>query len=513
MPVHNCVVKNAWWPVAVGRVNGAVSSWRRPRTRSPIFGRRSIALGIRPARQAAGLACAAAGLSLVTLVMTRVHPQLAVIVLVYLLTVVITALVGGFASALLAAVASSLLLNWFFTPPLHAWNVGSEENLFALLLFVAIALIVSAVVHLAARRAILAERLSIETKQLMELARTILSGADTAGAVLEHFEQATGHHAELLEFASGRWNHVAGRPLDGARPSAMTRVAIGEKLRLDVVKPGSAAVVSRRLLEGYGNQAAAALDRERLRLQAARAQALAEANRLRSALLAAVSHDLRTPLASVKAAVSSLRQSDVAWSDQDRSELLATIEAGADRLNSLISNLLDMSRIHTGTLQPCLRPLALDEVAPLALRGIEGGERVRLDVPDDLPLIHADAVLLERVLANLLANALRYSPRARPPIVSARSSGDVVAIEVIDFGPGVPDDERSRMFEPFEQLGNRRAGSGVGLGLAVASGFVDAMGGRLFSSTTLGGGLTMRLEFSACAAPSSIRDDVRVRTS
>lgn len=470
--------------------------WRRG-------GHRPASTGLGRRRQLAGLVAAALVLPLVTIVSTAARSHLALIdeVLVYLIAVVGVTLIGGFWPAVAAAVASSLLLNWYFTPPLHTWTIESAHNVLALVLFVAIAVIVSSVVQLAARRAVLAEQFASETQRLMDLARTVLSGADTAQAVLDQLAESAGCTAELLERVAGRWVRVAGRPCTG-RASV---IPVRDNLQLTVQRPDGEPAVSRRVLEGYAAQAAAALDRERLRAQVAQAEALAEADRMRTALLAAVSHDLRTPLASVKAAVSSLRQTDVTWSDDDREALLATVEEGADRLDALIGNLLDMSRIQTGTLRPFLRPLALEEVAPLATRGLEGHEKLRLEIPDDLPLVYADAGLLERVLANLVANALRYSPLGRPPILTASpsGSGERIVIEVIDFGPGVPDDQRARMVQPFQQLGDRRTGAGVGLGLAVAKGFVDAMGGTLMAATTLGGGLTMRIELSACATVSA----------
>jgi two-component system sensor histidine kinase KdpD len=255
--------------------------------------------------------------------------------------------------------------------------------------------------------------------------------------------------------------------------------------------------VSRVVLEGIGAQAAAALDRDRLRTQAAQAEALGEANRVRTALLTAVSHDLRTPLASIKAAISSLRQDDMTWSPDDERALLATIEEGSDRLEGLINNLLDMSRVHTGSLQPFLRPTALDEVVPLALRGLPGAETVVLDLPDSLPLILTDAGLLERVVANLVANALRFSAPDEPVEIIGRAEGDTVLLSVVDHGPGVPESERARIFEPFQRLGDRTSGAGVGLGLAVARGFTEAMGGSLSASSTPGGGLTMTIELAA----------------
>ena len=251
------------------------------------------------------------------------------------------------------------------------------------------------------------------------------------------------------------------------------------------------------LLAGYAAQAAAALDRERLRTQAAQAEALAEGNRMRTALLAAVSHDLRTPLASIKASVSSLRQTDVEWSEADEADLLATIEQNADRLDALIGNLLDMSRLHTGSLQPFLRPTAIDEVAPVAAGGLDDSLRLEMAVPDGFPLVLADPGLLERVLANLFSNALRYSPAGRPPELHAVLDGGTVRLEVADHGPGVPDELKERIFEPFERVGDRHPG--VGLGLAVARGFAEAMGGRIGAFDTPGGGLTVRVTLPAAS--------------
>jgi two-component system sensor histidine kinase KdpD len=269
-------------------------------------------------------------------------------------------------------------------------------------------------------------------------------------------------------------------------------IPVGEDLQL--VVSGDACTVSGRILDGYAAQAAAALERQRLRVQAGQAEALEAGNRMRTALLAAVSHDLRTPLASVKAAVSTLRQTDIAWTAEDQAALLATIEEGADRLDSLIGNLLDVTRIHTGALQPFIRPTALDEVAPLVVAGLDGGERVRFDIPDALPLLATDPGLLERALANLIANALRYSPADQPPTLTAAACGGTVTVRVIDHGPGIPPDQRDHVFEPFQQLGDQHTSGGVGLGLAVAKGFLDSVGGQLTAEPTPGGGLTMRLD-------------------
>jgi two-component system sensor histidine kinase KdpD len=456
----------------------------------------------------AALALAAIPLLTLALVAARRYLNLDDDLLIYLVVVVATAVVGGFWPAVLAAVASSLLVNWYFTPPLHTLSIGEPRNLLALVLFVTVAVAVSSVVHLAARRAQQAAHSRAEAASLLTLAQTVLGGADTPSAVLEHLTTTLGGRAELRERVAGRWVPVAASgvldDVDGA-----VRIDIRPDLTLLVaeqIRPASPG-----LLVGFAAQAAAALDRERLRTQAAQAEALAEGNRMRTALLAAVSHDLRTPLASIKASASTLRQTDVEWTAADQAALLATIDANADRLDALIGNLLDMSRLHTGSLDPFLRPTAIDEVAPVALRGLDaavgylsGGEsaagspsgnesraQLRIEVPDGLPLVRADPGLLERVLANLFSNALRHSPPARPPLLRARQLDQRVLLEVVDHGPGVPDELKQRIFEPFLRLDRQHGG--VGLGLAVAKGFAEAMGGTIGAADTPGGGLTIKV--------------------
>jgi len=433
-----------------------------------------------------------AGLPLVTAVLVawQQHLGLADDLLIYLVAVVVVALVGGFWPAVLAAVTSSLLLNWYFTRPVHTLTIADPQNLLALLLFITVAVTVSSVVHLAAHRAQEAARSGEEAARLLALAQTVLGGDDTPAAVLDNLTGTCGGRAQLLEQAGGQWMTVA---VSGTAPpgAAVTRVLAGPGLALYIAGQGKP--VSARLLDGFAAQAAAALDRDRLRTQAAQAEALAEGNRMRTALLAAVSHDLRTPLASIKASVSTLRQTDVEWTAADEAALLATIEQGADRLDALIGNLLDMSRLSTGTLRPFLRPTAIDEVAPIAAGGLDASGSIQLAVPDGLPLVHTDPGLLERVLANLFANALDFSPPGQPPLLQAWPAGDSVVLAVIDHGPGVPDESKARMFEPFERLDARNTGTGVGLGLAVVKGFLDTMGGTVNAADTPGGGLTIEV--------------------
>jgi two-component system sensor histidine kinase KdpD len=460
-------------------------------------------------RRLAGVGLALIGLPLLTTLLVAAHDHLnfADDLLLFLLAVVAVTVIGGFWPAVVAAVAASLLLNWYLTPPLHTFTIGEPRNLLALVLFVTVAVAVSSVVHLAARLAVQAAASREETASLLDLARTVLGGADTPSAVLGHLTATLGGRAELQEYTAGRWVRVA---VSGGAETGTVAATEGTRIHprpgLALLTSGQTTVATTAQLAGFGAQAAAALDRERLRMQASQAEALAEGNRIRTALLAAVSHDLRTPLASIKASVSSLRQTDVQWSPADQAELLATIEQNADRLDALIGNLLDLSRLHTGSLDPFLRPTAIEEVAPVALRGLDGPHdaqgQLEIVVPEGVPLVRADPGLLERVLANIFSNALRHSPPNQPPVLRARPDGGTVLLEVVDHGPGVPDDQlKQRIFEPFQRFDDRNAG--VGLGLAVAKGFAEAMGGSIVAVDTPGGGLTIQVRMPL--APSEDR--------
>ena len=468
--------------------------------------------GIGVRRLVAG-ALLVAGLPLLTLALSvsGLHLDLGDDLLFYLVAVVAVAVVGGFWPAVLAAVVASLLVNCYFTPPVHTLTIAVGKSLLALLLFVTVAVTVSSVVHLAAHRARQAARSTDEAAELLALAQTVLGGADTPAAVLDHLTASRGGRAELLERVRGQWIRIA---ISGTATDSDPVLRAQARADLMLVIAGQTRPVTKRLLDGLAAQAAAALDRDRLRTQAAQAEALAEGNRMRTALLAAVSHDLRTPLASIKASVSTLRQTDVDWTPADEAALLATIEQSADRLDALIGNLLDMSRLTTGSLQPFLRATAIDEVAPVALRGLDGGTSLRLAVPDGLPLVHTDPGLLERVLANLFANALTYSPPDQAPELRASGSAAGVLLEIVDHGRGVPDELKQEMFEPFQRLdargGGPMAGTGVGLGLAVVKGFLDTMGGSVEAADTPGGGLTMRVSLPAAAtsaSPASVTAD------
>ncbi|MFD9035797.1 ATP-binding protein [Streptomyces sp. NPDC059567] len=415
-------------------------------------------------------------------------------VLLFLTLTVAAALLGGLRPALASAAVGSVLLNYYFTPPIHELTIADPKNLVALVVFVGVAISVASVVDLAARRTHQAARLRAEAETLSFLAGSVLRGETSLESLLERVRETFAMESvALLERReeTDPWVCVA---LVGPRPAGRPEDAdvdmpVGEHLALALtgrVLPAE----DRRVLGAFAAQAAVVLDRQRLVGEAEEARKLAEGNKIRTSLLAAVSHDLRTPLAGIKASVSSLRADDVEWSEEDRAELLEGIEEGADRLDHLVGNLLDVSRLETGTVTAVIRETDLDEVVPMALAGVPE-DSVELDIPETLPMVAVDRGLLERAVANIVENAVKYSPEGAPVLVAASALADRVELRVVDRGPGVPDEAKDRIFGAFQRYGDAPRGAGVGLGLAVARGFVEAMGGTVTAEDTPGGGLTM----------------------
>ncbi|MFC9387519.1 DUF4118 domain-containing protein [Streptomyces venezuelae] len=443
-----------------------------------------------------------AGPLLLALLLTHVDADLGLAndMLLFLALTVAAALLGGFLPALASAAVGSLLLNWFFTPPIHRLTVADPKNIVAIAVFLGVAMSVASVVDLAARRTHQAARLRAESEVLSYLAGSVLRGETSLDALLERVRETFSMESVALLERQDEvepWTRAASvGPHPAVRPEdADVDMPVGDHLALALsgrVLPAE----DRRVLGAFAAQAAVVLDRQRLVGEAEEARKLAEGNKIRTSLLAAVSHDLRTPLAGIKASVSSLRSDDVEWSEQDRAELLEGIEAGADRLDHLVGNLLDMSRLQTGTVMPLIRTVDLDEVVPMALGGVPDGS-AELDIPETLPMVEVDKGLLERAVANIVENAVKYSPDGVPVAVAASTLGDRVELRVVDRGPGVPDEAKDGIFEPFQRFGDAPRGSGVGLGLAVARGFVEAMGGTLGAEDTPGGGLTMVLTLKA----------------
>jgi two-component system sensor histidine kinase KdpD len=477
--------------------------------------------GLTLRRRLAGYALGATATPLLTLALTSARGQLNLTtdVLSFLVAVIAVALVGGFVPAVLVAVAGSLLLNYYFTPPIHKFTISETNNVLALAVFVAVALVVSTVVDTAARRTRQAARANAESQLLVTTAGSILRGQQALAAVLDRVREAFGMESvTLLECHAGQgnaqrgptaeWQVVAhsGEPPPGKpalrRPEdADVEVPVTETLTL-ALRGRTLPADDRRVLGAFAAYAVVALEQQRLVAAAEAARPIAEADRMRTALLAAVSHDLRTPLASAKAAVTSLRSADIEWGAEDLDELLATADESLDRLAHLVDNLLDMSRLQAGALAVFPRPAGLDDIVARALDdlGIDRGA-VAVDIPDSLPAVRVDPGILERVIVNLAGNALRYSPAGSPPLLTASVLGDRVELRVVDRGPGIPAQDRDRMFVPFQRLGDTDNTTGVGLGLALSRGLAEAMGGRLEPEETPGGGLTMTLSLPAVVEP------------
>jgi K+-sensing histidine kinase KdpD len=374
----------------------------RPRPRPALFPRR---------RRAIAFVVALAGPVALTAVLRplRAEVNLSTVLLLNLSLVVAVAGTGGTWPALVAAVLSAMLVNWFFTPPYGTIHISDPENLLALVVLAAVGVTVAVLLERTLRRRVEAEAARTEA---MELAQELRLG----------------------ELESDR---------------------------------------------------------------------LAAANELRTALLRAVSHDLRTPLATMKAAVTSLLQDDIRWSEADTTTFLETIDTEADRLDHLVGDLLDMGRVEAGAVEVDLAPISVDEILAGALDGAGGTpDRIRLEVPEDLPSVVVDGPLVERALANIITNALHHGSTNAPVRVVAEVLGDQVTIRTVDSGPGIPPVDRERVLRPFQRLGDGRTTPGVGLGLAVAKGFVEAVGGRLDLDDTPGGGLTVTVTL-----PSHLREE------
>lgn len=422
--------------------------------------------------------------------------------LLYLLLVVAVAGVGGLRPGVSASVIAFLVADYYFVPPLHRFTIGETPDVIALLVFLIVAVTVSIFVMVNTQRTAEAVHAKSEAETLAQLSGSVLGADDPLAVVMGRLREAFAITAAAVVRQEGDgWRVVtsAGEPVPTRPEDADLSVPLDEDEQLLLVGP-TLGPDDLSLLEVFTGQLALALESGQLRAEAALAAGLAEANELRAALLAAVSHDLRTPLASIKASVTSLLQGDVQWPPEAERDFLETIDHGADRLTGLVNNLLDMGRLQAGALEPVRRDVGVDEVVSQVLAELSPDpSRVSVEVPETLPRVHVDARLLERALANIVDNALQWSPEDQPVRIEAGCFGRTVDLRVVDEGPGVSADQRAAMFQAFQRLGDRSNSTGVGLGLAVARGFVEAMNGSLAVEDTPGGGLTMVLSLPMAA--------------
>ncbi|WP_395310215.1 sensor histidine kinase KdpD [Mycobacterium sp. AMU20-3851] len=422
----------------------------------------------------------------------------------FFIGVLAVALLGGVAPAALSAVLSGLLINYYLAEPRHTFTISEPDSAITIAVLLLVAVAVAALVDGAAKRAREARRASQEAELLAHFAGSVLRGADPVALLEKVREVYSQRFVSLLRESTGGTVAVACAGSDPCLDldSADTAVEAGDDFWL-VLGGRKLAARDLRVLGAVARQAAGLVRQRELIEEAGQAEAIARADELRRSLLSAVSHDLRTPLAAAKAAVSSLRSDDVGFSPEDTAELLATVEESVDQLTGLVGNLLDSSRLAAGVVKPEMRRVYLEEAVGRALMGISRGtntfgrsgvDRVKVEVGDAVAL--ADAGLLERVLVNVIDNALRYAPDSVVR-VNAGQIGSRVLINIVDEGPGIARGAEDQLFAAFQRLGDQDNSTGVGLGLSVAHGFVTAMGGTISATDTPGGGLTVVIDLAA----------------
>ena len=449
-------------------------------------------------RRILGMLVALVGGPLLTLLLGsfRNDESIASDVLGFQLLVVIVALIGGIWPALFAALLSGLTLDYFFIEPLFTVTIASPPHALALALYIVNAVLVSYVVDQAARRSRSAVRALAESELLATVAGSVLRGQDALHALLSRTQEAFRLSSVRLLDGEAVLYSVG----DARGDEHISTMPVGDRYTLQLAGPDLLSS-ERRLLSVIAAQIDAAMEHNALTKTAEEIRPLAEADRMRSALLAAVGHDLRRPLAAATAAVSGLRSTDIQWSETDRSELLATAEESLDSLAALVTNLLDASRLQAGALAVMSTPLDVADAVLPALDELGlGPADVELGIEEGLPEVIADAGLLQRVLVNLLDNALRFSPDGTPPRLSASCFAGTIEIRIADCGPGVATERKDDIFVPFQRLGDTDNTTGLGLGLALSKGFVEGMAGSLHAEDTPGGGLTMVISLPAASA-------------
>jgi len=449
-------------------------------------------------RQLYGLVVAAAAPPLLTelLLMGQTRPGFETVLLLLVLASVVASAVGGILPAVLATLVSGGLANFFFAVPYGTFTIESGAEAADLAIFLTVSLLVGFITEGTARGRARAEHHRLEATWIAELGSRVPDRDSVERVLTEALEVYEMHAAALRR--DGRSLVSIGAAVEG---DSTIEVTAGEGLSLRLVGPEHLGD-DRRMLGSWAMAVGQLWRTRALAQQARRAEELARIDELRASLLAAVGHDLRNPLAAVTVAASTLRQTDIELSAEDREELLATIVEHADRLNDLIANLLDMSRIQAGALSVHPEPTVLLEV----LRGVvrPGAGRLELDIPEALPLVVADAGLLERVIANLVDNADRHLGTGEKVLIRAYTEENRVIVDIVDHGPGVSPDRMEEIFAPFQHFGDRTT-TGVGLGLAIARGFTEAMGGTLAASVTPGGGLTMTITLEVARAAAAHR--------
>jgi two-component system sensor histidine kinase KdpD len=453
------------------------------------------------ARQITAWVIAVIGLPLLTWLLLRLPNALVLhnVLLLYLGTAVLVGVVGGVLPALVTALAGFLLANWYFTQPLHTLMIGDPDHLVSLFVFLFVALAVGLLVGLSTRRSAEARKARAQAEALatnVGLGHPVF-GPDERGLVRRIREVFSLTAVSVLRRIGDSWEPLAwagDRQL--ATPQDGTEVIDLNPETVLVLLDGRLTADDRMVLRAFAAQIVQAMEREELEREARAGEAMVATDRLRTALLDVVSHDLRTPLATIKASLTSLLETGVAWSPSETRSFLQEAVDQTERLNRMVGRLLDASRLHAGAMHVFFRPVGLDEVVSSALSSLgHNSERVSVDISEALPAVQSDPDLLERVIANLVENALAWTHPGQDVRISAGEVAGRIDLRISDQGPGIPSADRDIVFQPFQQLGDTSRREGVGLGLAVSRGLLEAMDNRLTVEDTPGGGTTMVIEF------------------
>jgi two-component system sensor histidine kinase KdpD len=448
-------------------------------------------------RLAVGLLASAVAVAVVTAAIALFKPYVPVLSLgvLYVFAVLPIAVFYGLGLALVVSVASMLAFNWFHLPPVHTFTLANSSNWFALAVYLATGVVVSELAARARRRATAAEQRERESALLAQLATDLLSGRDLEEEIGEIGSSA----ADVLGTASAVIE--LGDPHRPPARCSPFRLEVDGRMVGTLYTPEGSdpnIIVQHRFLPALAALLAVAVDRARLEREALEAEALRRSDLVKTALLRAVSHDLRSPLTGIRTAIGALRNGTLRLSNDDRDELLETIELDSDRLSRLVSDLLDLSRLEAGGAAPESELWSLDDLAREAADSLDARDRV--DVIGEAPLVSVDGGQVQRVLANLIENALRFSPAGAHVVVRITATRKEAIVRVVDQGPGLPEGELQHVFEPFY----RRAGdasSGAGLGLAIARGFAAANDGRVWAESRSGQGATFAFALPVVEVP------------
>ena len=400
----------------------------------------------------------------------------------------------------LGAIENFLFLNYFFTPPFHTFKISNKDDLIALLVYLATSITASLILRKLEIRTAKLKQLSKEGLFLSSLAENIIRGNNSIDDILDSSRNTFG----LRELAIARKDPnlktdsmkvIYGSITNISKTMADSQIVLNAEYSL-LANPAIVDPELRNLVTTFGSQILILLERQVLEENERKLSEIRQADQMRVALLNAVSHDLRGPLASSKAAISSLQNREVTWTQEDQKELLNSASHSLDQLNHLIENLLDMSRLEAGAIFLNWRNVGIEDVVSGAIKSLKSPSTpIEISIDSELPPIKGDPILLERVIGNLLENALRFNPQGRPITIAAFQVEERIEIRIIDHGPGLSTKDKSKLFTPFQRLGDRDNSTGVGLGLAIVKGFTELMNGRISIEETYQGGLTMVLSF------------------